>query len=43
MSIFSGNCYDYPQYYDLAFGADTRLEAHFIEGAGIIEEENRSC
>ena len=25
MSIFSGNWYDYPQCYDLAFGADTRL------------------
>ena len=29
----SVNCYDYPQYWDLAFRSETRLEADFIEAA----------
>jgi len=28
------NCYDWPQYWDLAFDDDTQLEADFIEAAG---------
>ncbi len=28
------NCYDWPQYWDLAFDEDTHLEADFIEAAG---------
>lgn len=28
------NCYDVPQYWDLAFGEDTSLEADFVEAAG---------
>jgi hypothetical protein len=28
------DCYDYPQYWDLAFRSETRLEADFIEAAG---------
>ena len=28
------NCYDFPQYWDLAFDDDTLLEADFIEAAG---------
>lgn len=28
------NCYDWPQYWDLAFDEDTQLEADFIEAAG---------
>lgn len=31
--IIETNWYDYPQYYDLAFRADTRMEADFIEAA----------
>ena len=27
------NCYDYPQYWDLAFRSETKLEADFIEAA----------
>lgn len=27
------SCYDFPQYWDLAFGEDTKLEADFIEAA----------
>jgi len=27
------NCYDFPQYWDLAFGEDTKLEADFVEAA----------
>ena len=27
------DCYDYPQYWDLAFRSETRLEADFIEVA----------
>ena len=27
------NCYDFPQYWDLAFRSETKLEADFIEGA----------
>ncbi|MBC8355024.1 MAG: class I SAM-dependent methyltransferase, partial [Planctomycetes bacterium] len=27
------NCYDYPQYWDLAFRSETKLEADFIEDA----------
>ena len=27
------NCYDFPQYWDLAFRDETRLEADFIEAA----------
>lgn len=27
------NCYDYPQYWDLAFRSETKLEANFIEDA----------
>ena len=33
MRILLGNGYDYPQYYDLAFRADTRVEVPFIEEA----------
>jgi hypothetical protein len=29
--ILLANCYDYPQYYDIAFQAYTRREADFIE------------
>jgi len=28
------DCYDYPQYWDLAFRSETQLEADFIEAAG---------
>ena len=28
------DCYDYPQYWDLAFRSETKLEADFIEAAG---------
>ena len=28
------NCYDYPQYWDLAFRDETRLEADFLEAVG---------
>jgi len=31
--ILQANCYDYPQYYDIAFQAYTRREADFIEAA----------
>ncbi len=31
--ILLANCYDYPQYYDIAFQAYTRREADFIEAA----------
>ena len=31
--IVQANWYDYPQYYDLAFRSETRLEAEFIEAA----------
>src|SRR3979409_541590 len=31
--ILVANCYDYPQYYDIALQAYTRLEADFIEAA----------
>jgi SAM-dependent methyltransferase len=31
--ILVANCYDYPQYYDIAFQAYTRREADFIEAA----------
>ena len=31
--IFQANCYDYPQYYDIAFQAYTEREANFIEAA----------
>jgi SAM-dependent methyltransferase len=31
--ILLANCYDYPQYYDIAFQAYTRPEADFIEAA----------
>ena len=31
--IVQANWYDYPQYYDLAFRSETRLEARFIEAA----------
>jgi SAM-dependent methyltransferase len=31
--ILLANCYDYPQYYDIAFQAYTRWEADFIEAA----------
>src|SRR5439155_17513432 len=31
--ILIANCYDYPQYYDIAFQAYTRREADFIEAA----------
>jgi len=31
--ILVANCYDYPQYYDLAFQSYTRREADFIEAA----------
>ena len=41
MPIFSGNWYDYPQYYDLAIGADTQLEADFSEGAGGIARSHK--
>lgn len=29
----STNCYDYPQYWDIAFRSETKLEANFIEAA----------
>lgn len=29
------NCYDYPRYWDLAFGEDTRQEADFLEAAAV--------
>ncbi len=29
----SMDCYDYPQYWDLAFRSETKLEADFIEDA----------
>jgi SAM-dependent methyltransferase len=32
-SILAANCYDYPQYYDIAFQAYTQREADFIEAA----------
>jgi SAM-dependent methyltransferase len=32
--ILQANCYDYPQYYDIAFQAYTQREADFIEAAG---------
>jgi SAM-dependent methyltransferase len=32
-AILQANWYDYPQYYDIAFRDDTRLEADFIEAA----------
>jgi len=31
--ILVANCYDYPQYYDIAFQAYTQLEADFIDAA----------
>src|ERR1700730_3546322 len=31
--ILAANCYDYPQYYDIAFQVYTRREADFIEAA----------
>src|SRR5437667_3535724 len=31
--ILVANCYDYPQYYDIAFQAYTQREADFIEAA----------
>src|ERR1700745_2239903 len=31
--IVVANCYDYPQYYDIAFQAYTQREADFIEAA----------
>ncbi len=31
--ILAANCYDYPQYYDIAFQAYTQREADFIEAA----------
>jgi SAM-dependent methyltransferase len=31
--ILQANCYDYPQYYDIAFQAYTQREANFIEAA----------
>src|SRR6266480_6524921 len=31
--ILVANCYDYPQYYDIAFQAYTRREADFVEAA----------
>src|SRR5258708_15994309 len=31
--ILQANCYDYPQYYDIAFQAYTEREADFIEAA----------
>src|SRR5213594_2745280 len=31
--ILVANCYDYPQYYDVAFQAYTQREADFIEAA----------
>src|SRR6266496_3680640 len=31
--ILLANCYDYPQYYDIAFQAYTQREADFIEAA----------
>src|ERR1044071_5424658 len=31
--ILVANCYDYPQYYDIAFQPYTRREADFIEAA----------
>ncbi len=32
-TILQANWYDYPQYYDIAFRSETRLEADFIEAA----------
>ena len=29
----SGSCYDHPQYWDLAFRDETRLEADFVQAA----------
>ena len=31
--IVVANCYDYPQYYDIAFQGYTQREADFIEAA----------
>jgi SAM-dependent methyltransferase len=33
MSIVHGHWYDYPQYFDLAFRSETKLEADFLEAA----------
>lgn len=32
-STITGNWYDYPQYYDVAFRGETRIEANFVEQA----------
>ena len=33
MAAIEASWYDYPQYYDLAFRSETRMEADFIEAA----------